>query len=231
MIQTRLQPRFKYWTIGYTILCLAFGIWGGYDYWVAIPRQEQQFAQYLVAAGIRDTLELEAGKRLLNDGELQAYEAAKQVIASYAEPPEPVAGWDKPLQLWAYVIGCGVIGFPWCAWMLYSTGRKSWSLNDDGSLTTPEGLIYANMVSDIDMSRWMAKSLATVKVADGRDIALDDYKYKNVDRIVAALAERFHPGQWTKDARPVKGADDEDDDEGDGDTLIAAESDGEAARS
>ncbi len=228
MIQTRLQPRFKYWTLGYTFLCLAFGIWGGYDYWVEIPKQEEQFVRYIVAASLRDGLELEAGKRLLNDEEMKAYELSKNVIASYAEPPEPVAGWDKPLQLWAYVVGCGVIGFPWCAWTLWSAGRKQWSLNDDGSMATPEGDVHAALVTEIDMSRWMSKSIAVVMLADGREISLDDYKYKNVDRIVAALAERFHPGQWTKEARPVKGADDDDDDDA---TTIAAETDGEAARS
>jgi hypothetical protein len=34
-------------------------------------------------------------------------------------------------------------------------------------------------------------------------VKLDDYEYKGVEDIVAVLAARFHPGQWTSDARPI----------------------------
>jgi hypothetical protein len=32
---------------------------------------------------------------------------------------------------------------------------------------------------------------------------LDDFLYTGVEDIVATLAARFHPGQWTSDARPI----------------------------
>jgi hypothetical protein len=53
------------------------------------------------------------------------------------------------------------------------------------------------------MANWMEKSIATVVTTDGKRINLDDYEYKGVEDIVAVLAARFHPGQWTSDARPI----------------------------
>ncbi|MDA1007862.1 MAG: hypothetical protein O2800_02505 [Planctomycetota bacterium] len=204
MIRTTLQPRFKWWTLGYTILCLVFGVWGGYDYWVGIPKREADFAQYIGLTVAKDLLETRAQQRVLTETEVDAYEAAKAQLASYAEPPDPVAGWDRQLQLWAYVIGCGVMGFPWFAWTLYSTSRSTWTLHDDGSLETPTGTIAASDMTDIDMSRWMSKSLVKVLSVNEGSTELDDYKYRGVAAIVVELTDRFHPGQWTKEARPVK---------------------------
>jgi hypothetical protein len=58
-------------------------------------------------------------------------------------------------------------------------------------------------LADVDMSIWMEKSIATVVTTDGKRIGLDDYQYQGIEDIVAVLAERFHPGQWTSDARPI----------------------------
>jgi hypothetical protein len=49
----------------------------------------------------------------------------------------------------------------------------------------------------------MEKSIATVVTTGGERVELDDYHYKGVEDIVAVLAARFHPGQWTSDARPI----------------------------
>ena len=59
-------------------------------------------------------------------------------------------------------------------------------------------------VTGIDMSRWMSKSIATVKLADGRSIVLDDYKYRNMHLIVGAIASARYPEDWTEDARDLK---------------------------
>lgn len=209
MIQTRLQPRFKYWTFGYSVLCLVLGIWGGYDYWVGIPAREAAYLQYTEAVLLRDALDAKSQRGLLTDGEIAAYEAAKQQINATPEPPQPVPGWDRALQLWAYVVGCGILGFPWCTWTLVQASKRRWTLNDDGSLAAPEGQFAANELADIDMSRWMAKSIVTVKTVAGQELRLDDYKYKGVDKIAAALAARFHPGKWTDEPRPVATDDDE----------------------
>jgi hypothetical protein len=53
------------------------------------------------------------------------------------------------------------------------------------------------------MSQWMSKSTAFVEISDGPRIKLDDYKYAGIEDLVAVLAARFHPGEWTSDARPI----------------------------
>jgi hypothetical protein len=60
----------------------------------------------------------------------------------------------------------------------------------------------------------MSKSIAVVKDADGREYPLDDYKWKNTDKIVVELCRRFYPGQWTDEARPVDEGKDSDDSKG-----------------
>ncbi|MDA0803318.1 MAG: hypothetical protein O2819_06130 [Planctomycetota bacterium] len=226
MIQTRLQPRFKYWTLAYAILCLGFGIWGGYDYWVTIPEQQALVDAYREAELNFHKLDFEGQSRPLTDDEHLAKRNATEFMNAYPARPTEIPAWDRPLQLWAYVIGCGVVGFPWCAWTLWSTSRRVWRLNDDGSMDTPTGTIASHDITDIDMSRWMAKSIVTVKTADGGDIVLDDYKHKNVDTIAVALADRFHPGEWTKKGRPVRSDEDEESAE---EGEAAGETDGEAA--
>ena len=214
-ISTRLQPRYRFWMALYTFMCLAFGLWGAYDYWVKYPALEASARDYTRLKNRQDELAAAAKSRTLSDDETKEYEAAKgRLTAEFAEPPTPPSGFDKPFQLWGYVIGCGVVGFPWCAWMLVAASRKRWTLHEDGSLDTPEGTIPAERVADIDMDRWMSKSIAVVKDADGREYPLDDYKWKNTDKIVVELCRRFHPGQWTDEARPVDEGKDSDDSKG-----------------
>jgi hypothetical protein len=86
------------------------------------------------------------------------------------------------------------------------TVRQVYTLEDDGSLQMPQGTWPADDIADIDMDRWMAKSIAHVVHKDGRRVMLDDYKFKNMHRIVGELAHRFHPEAWTAEAKPVKEA-------------------------
>lgn len=85
----------------------------------------------------------------------------------------------------------------------WQLSRKRFRLGDDGSFECAEGRFSAAQVTGIDMSRWMAKSIAKVQIEGGLSIALDDFKYKGVEDIVAHFAARFEPGKWTSDARPI----------------------------
>lgn len=211
-ITTQLQPRFKFWMTLYTVFCLVFGIWGAYDYWVRYPQIEESARQYSRLKNRQDELTAAAAQRALTAEETSEYEAGKaRLTAEFATPPTPPSGFDKPFQLWGYVVGCGVIGFPWCAWSLAAASRKRWTLDDDGSLQTPQGRIPAERIAGIDMDRWMSKSIAVVKDEDGVEYTLDDYRWKHVDKIVVELCRRFHPGAWTDEARPVAEKDDDGD--------------------
>jgi len=220
-IQTSIAPRQKWWTITYFVLCLGFGLWGLYDYLVTIPRREveaREFQQAQTRLKEIEALAVEQGE--LTEAQRTELAAVSARIDEFGgDVPQPPRAWDRPVQLWLYVVGCGLIGAPWFAWTLWSTSRKKYTLNDDGSLDSPEGHWSRDDIVGIDMNRWMEKSMAWVIHRDGRRLLLDDYKYRNMHLIVGALAHRFDPASWTIEAKVVKPADD--DAPGDDDTPDA----------
>jgi len=117
------------------------------------------------------------------------------------EQPSPPSTFDRAVQ-WAF-ISC-LLCVPYFMWMYLGTLRRVYRLEDDGSLKTPDGDWSADEIKDIDMSKWMAKSIAHVVSADGSRIAMDDYKHRNMHLIVGALAHKYHPEEWTAEAKPVK---------------------------
>jgi len=114
------------------------------------------------------------------------------------------AAYDRPVQMWLYVIGCGVMGAPWFLWQWLAAARVRFRMEDDGTLQAGKDRIAPDRIADIDMSKWMSKSIATVVTTDGKRIVLDDYKYRGMDKIVGAIATRFYPDDWTPDARDLK---------------------------
>jgi hypothetical protein len=134
--------------------------------------------------------------------EVAAYEAAKKIVEKGR--PTPPAAYDRPVQLWLYMMGCGVMGVPYFLAMWLGSAGKKYRLEDDGTLMAPEGRFAASDIQDIDMSRWMSKSIATVTVSGGKKVVLDDYKFRNVHLIVGKLAHARYPEEWTDDARDMK---------------------------
>lgn len=202
-IETRIQPRQTFWNCLYAVLCLALGLWGWYDYSVKIPRNEAAFAEYSTAEKAKSALEKQVQTTPLTDAEKADYNAAIATLAKYKEKPAEPAAYDRAVQLWLYIVGCGILGTPWFVIAQWQLSRATYRLEDNGDFSGPEGRFKANELADIDMSRWMSRSIAVVVAVDGRRIQLDDYKYQRTDEIVARLAARFHPGKWTSDARPV----------------------------
>jgi hypothetical protein len=202
-IQTRIQPRQTFWNCLYIVLCLGLGIWGWYDYSVKIPGNEAAFAEYSAAEKVKSTLEKQVQTTPLTDAEKTDYKAALEILTKYKEKPAEPAAYDRAVQLWLYIVGCGLLGVPWFAIAQWRLSRVKHRLEDNGDLIGPEGLFPASEIADIDMSSWMSKSIALVVTRDGRRTQLDDYKYQGTEEIVATLAARFHPGKWTSDARPI----------------------------
>lgn len=203
-IQATVQPRQIIWNVVYAVLCGGLALWGAWDYWVTIPRAEADFARFTEASEIHQRLTDESRSRALDDAERASFLAAEEVLNEFKdEPPVKPAAYDRAVQLWLYMVGCGVLGTPAFLWNLIVLPRQArqWRLDDNGALTTPTATIAPEEIADIDMSRWMAKSIATVKISDGREIKLDDYKFRDMHLIVGALASRFHPEEWTEEAR------------------------------
>ena len=143
----------------------------------------------------------------LSDSEKARYTEIKDILTAEFEntQPEPPASYDRWVNLWVYVVGTGILGTPYFAWRLVSRRGQTWRLEDDGSLSTPEGTYPADAIEDIDMSIWMKKSIAKVRIRDRAEpVVLDDYEYQDAYKIIGALAQRFHPDEWTPEAKPVK---------------------------
>jgi hypothetical protein len=222
-IETKIQTRQTFQNIGYAVICLALGLWGWYDYAVTIPEMEAAYAEFVALEETTKTLEAQSKVAPLNADEKALFKEAEAILAAkYKEKPDQPATYDRAVQLWLYIVGCGVLGVPWFAYAQWQLTRRRFRLEDDGAFTADGRTYAASDLTGIDMSRWMSKSIAEVLTADGGRIALDDYKFKGVEDIVAALAARFHPGEWTSDARPVG-----DPKSRDTKAKLAAEADGE----
>lgn len=203
-IETKVQTKLTLQNTAYAVLCLGLALWGWYDYSVSIPRQQAAFEEYAAAEKTKSELENLAKATSLSDAEKEQFRTASDVLLRYKDekPAEPAA-YDRPVQLWLYIVGCGVMGVPYFVWLQFSLSRRRYRLDVDGTLHAPEGTFAPGKIASLDLTKWMAKSIATVEVEGGTKITLDDYKYKHVEDIVAALAARFYPGEWTSDARPI----------------------------
>jgi hypothetical protein len=140
----------------------------------------------------------------LSDAEKEQFRVANDVLNRYKDekPAEPAA-YDRPVQLWLYIVGCGVLGVPWFVWAQWQISRRRYRLDDDGTFHAPEGTFSREQIVGIDLTTWMSKAIAWVEVEGSRRIQLDDYKYRFTEDIVGVLAQRFYPGEWTSDARPI----------------------------
>lgn len=206
-LESRMRPRAIWFSVGYAVLCAGLGVWGAYDYWERIPRQDAQFLEYTQAqrtAKRYSDMIAEGAVRLTPEQDAE-YQTASAIVDKYASgAPTPVAAYDRPLQLWVYMIGCGIVGTGWCLAGLARTASRSFRLDDDGTLHAGSRSIARDEVTGVDMTRWMAKSIATLQVRGGVPVVLDDYKYSGLHLIVGTYAHRFDPQAWNADATPVK---------------------------
>lgn len=204
-ITTSMQPR-QFWTNSiYAVVCLVFALWGWYDYSVKYPTMQREFDAHQALSDEKAAIEeLKKNQGSLDAAQIQRYEEIDAKLKEYKEAPLAPGKYDMAIQLWLYIIGCGVLGTPYFLWNLRSIRRRTYRLEDDGTLVLPEGSFRIEELKGLDMSRWMSKSIATITLPDGREVALDDYKFKDMDKIVGVLAHQFEPGRWTDEVKPVK---------------------------
>ncbi|MEE2819199.1 MAG: hypothetical protein VX615_01165 [Planctomycetota bacterium] len=244
-IKTKLATRYWLKTVLMMIVCVVLGLWGIWDYLVAIPEAARGAARAEILRVIKIGLDTPNGstQRLdaitLIDVALQsegytdrdwdaglaqmkvALEGAsieiqrkamggvEEGLNAYGNITAP-SKYDRPMQ-WVFM-SC----LPFGLWYLLSYMKMKkrasmYELDDDGTLTTPEGSWPASDVKDIDMSKWISKTAKarltwTAKVVvEGREpIELDDYVYQDMHLIIGALAHQFYPDDWTPLARRVK---------------------------
>jgi hypothetical protein len=255
-LRTTLATRFWLKTIIMAIVCIVLGVWGIWDYVVAIPRAEIQSSRASLISGVlqpalitemgslerdeatvilnqriansktKDTqwiVPLEVYRTALNGGGIEiqneANELLEQEITLYGNVTPP-SKFDRPMQ-WLFIL-CLPFGF-YYLWKYVQMKKKAgmYCLDNDGTLTTPEGIWQSGEIIDIDMSRWIAKTgnarltwTAKVVVDNDEFVTLDDYIYSDMHLIIGALAHRFYPEGWTPLARRVKTASDDLEDTG-----------------
>jgi hypothetical protein len=207
-ITTSMQPR-QFWTNAiYAVVCLVFALWGWYDYSVKYPTMQREFDEHQALSDEKAAIEeTKKNQGSLDAGQIQRYEEVDAKLKEYKEVPLAPGKYDMAIQLWLYMVGCGVLGTPYFLWNFWSIRRRTYRLEDDGTLVMPEGTCRIEELKGLDMSRWMSKSIATITMPDGREVALDDYKFRNMDKIVGVLAHQFEPGRWTDEVKPVKADD------------------------
>jgi hypothetical protein len=162
-------------------------------------RDRQEGPWFLALMIFRDALQGPRPQSPLTGTQLQAREAAEQGLQAVASVSRPAA-YDRPMQ-WMFIACLPFV--PYYLWMYFATRARVYRLDEDGTLHLPGAVWKQDEVVDIDMDRWMAKSIAHVVHRDGRRMKLDDYKHRNLHLIVGALASRMYPEKWTVDARPV----------------------------
>ena len=213
-IRTTIQPFVLWRNAIFAILCGVFGLWGWYDYSIKIPNQEADCLAFDQAKEISKKFETQSATMPLNNAEIIEFAAAKKTIdeittRNSGAPIKP-SQYDRTMQMWLYIIGCGLLGTPFFIWPIVQTLKKKYVLQDDGTLLSPQGTFTVNQIAEIDMSRWCAKEgdrrstwTATVVTTDGKRIVLDDHDFKNMHLIIGAIAHRMMPDTWTPEAKRV----------------------------
>ncbi|MEC7385695.1 MAG: hypothetical protein VYB14_05845, partial [Planctomycetota bacterium] len=127
-------------------------------------------------------------------------EGVSNGITAYQKFPVPNK-WNRMVQ-WLFIL-CGPYSVV-AGLQLIGGLRKKYSVDDEGNFHHPQGSWGATEISDIDMSRWMSKSVAKIVHADGRTITVDDYVHQDADQIIGAIAHRLRPEEWTDHAKAVE---------------------------
>jgi hypothetical protein len=212
-ITTSPSPAYVLRTAFLAVVCIGLGLWGAYDLWVKIPRKEAVARRYEQASQVRKEYE-DARQRggQPTPQETEAYQRANEELRSLTQGgkiPAPPGQWDRLTQ-WIFV-SC----LPFAIWpivQLLGIRGQRYTLDESGTLhftRDPKlgaGTWPASAIRDIDMDRWMRKSIAWAVNDEGQRLKLDAYLHKNLELIVGALASRLHHEQWDALAKPIKHA-------------------------
>ena len=223
-ITTNVAPSYAWRMIFIGVLCAVFGVWGAYDLWVKIPRQERAFEQYkTIDAEIKkleekQTAVRKSGRELSREELLNLDQARSQLTALMpgGAPPVPPSKFNKATQ-WAYILCLPTA--PYFFLLVRRVRKQMYSLDEEGNLgfvnddAQGSGTWKRDEIADIDMSIWMRKSIAHAVHTDGKRLKLDAYLHKNLDKIVGLIANRLHPDQWDPEAKPIKPAEEDVSDE------------------
>ena len=218
-IKTSISPLYAGQKILAVLLCAVFGVWGVYDYTIKIPKQEATFTRFEQAKSELEQLDKSNADHLSRGTQPSQAERDRyahvtselNALAPGGAAPVKPSKFNRATQ-WMY-IACLPFTF-WFLWMFIKARRQRYQLDDEGALHfdgDPEhgtGIWTAPQIAGIDMSRWMAKSIAFVIDDKGTRLKLDAYLHKDLHLIIGAIACRFYPDQWDAEGKQVKSLED-----------------------
>lgn len=208
-----IKKSFRLKQILMVVLCLVFGLWGVYDLLVKLPREQQTYDQFEAAQQRLSELENLRSQRqqsglTMSEEEILEYQQLEQTLQQLApggENPVAPSKFDAITQ-WIFIL-CLPIA-PYYLLVLVKMNNKVYRLDEDGTLHLPAPISQESWtkqdIVDIDMSRWMKKSIAEVVHTSGKRVKLDDYEFDKLHLIVGSIAHRLYPDQWDEEARLVK---------------------------
>ena len=203
-IKTKIATHFFWRQVIVAVACVVLSVWGAYDLWVKLPYQADNAAKF----ERYDELQGKAETGRLRDPAEQAELAELEKYTDTHEKEEKPAAFDHLMQ-WMF-IGC-ILWVPWCLFQIHRYKKKTYELDDAGNLHLPDDDVWQREeIADIDMCKWMAKSIAWVEHSDGKRVKLDAYLHKNLELIIGEIAHRFYPDEWNQDATAVALEDDDD---------------------
>ncbi len=158
--------------------------------------------QWWLVLSLFDAALKEAERRIPGSEATEIYVAASEVAQQGLNETQKATApgkFDRATQ-WMFILCLPFV--PYFMWTLMRTRRKVYELDDDGSFRHPDGTWAKEDIADIDMKKWMSKSIAALVHSDGSRVKLDDYVYKNADLIVGAVASEKYPEEWDEQAKP-----------------------------
>jgi hypothetical protein len=208
----------------FVVLCIVFGVWGAYDYFWVIPKRQEHFQRYEQVKA--DHAKLQGQFQDMQNGAAYTQAEREQLrlatesktaelnaITPNGEVPTPPSQFDRLTQIFFMTcLPCAPFFF-----QLYRKAkRQTYRLDEDGTLhftgdpSLGSGQWSRTDITAIDMSRWMAKSIAYAVHADGKRLKLDAYLHRNLELIIGAIASHLYPSEWDHNGKPVKAAATED---------------------
>jgi hypothetical protein len=127
------------------IVSVAFTLWGAYDLWIKIPR-ENATAERFEQIGAR-LAELEEGGGVITEEARQEHEsltAERQTLTGGGASPARASKFDH-VVCWIFISCLPMAPYFW--WKLIHVGRQVHRLEDDGTLVMPEGDWTADDIS------------------------------------------------------------------------------------
>ncbi len=225
-LTTSIARHFALRQIIMAVVCLVLGLWGLYDYAIKIPGQQERYQKFEKLSAEKAELEAKSELGPLTTAQKEEYETTVSQINELGSPTKP-GKLDRLVKGLAFV-PCLPFA-PYFLWVYGRTKRRVYRLEDDGTLHLPDGVWPQDQIADIDMSRWMAKSIAYVVDKQGTRVKLDDYKHRNLHLIIGGIASRLYPKAWDADAKQIKAAEPEGDEAANESPAIDAGAGGTAA--